>query len=125
MATQSFLNEENVREIIVGIVGFASLAVLRELRRRQGDTTVDDDIKELRRQMVTVNESYKDLTREILSVAEQRELDAAAIVLANTRKVRSLEAELERVQSRAEILEERNAKLILKALEEQNDHGND
>ncbi|MGB1285225.1 MAG: hypothetical protein ACPG7F_01730 [Aggregatilineales bacterium] len=125
MATQSFLNEENVREIIVGIVGFVSLAVLRELRRRQGDTTVDDDIKELRRQMVTVNESYKDLTREILSVAEQRELDAAAIVLANTRKVRSLEAELERVQSRAEILEERNAKLILKALEEQNDHGND
>ena len=106
MATQSFLNEENVREIIVGIVGFVSLAVLRELRRRQGDTTVDDDIKELRRQMVTVNESYKDLTREILSVAEQRELDAAAIVLANTRKVRSLEAELERVQSRAEILED-------------------
>lgn len=118
--TPNLLNEENIQEVIAGIVGFVLLAILREFRRRSGKESVDDDIKELRRQLTTVNESYKDLYKDIITAAEQRELEAAAIALAKTRKVRALESELEKTQERARTLEARNAELILKALEMEN-----
>lgn len=88
----ALLNEENIREVILTVIGFFLVALYRQIRKSVGG---DDKVADLEEKVDLVLDSHQALIDRLLSDAEKRSIEAAEAIVQRERRISSLLAELE------------------------------